>query len=228
MGNSRGWEGLIGTPENYAQVIFDVVIALPPAKRLAHLDKTLRIAKVRMPAKKAAWFLSAVQRIVAGGGLPAMRQRLLDAPGRGGKIAFLRRFAGIGEKYGRNIMMDVFHPDFHDAIAVDIRIDKVLRVGGVALSRYEEKEAFLVEVAAEASLLPWELDRTLHHFTDETIAALNGLDLPAVSGHALAEEALQLLDAQESAGMTDRHRAAVRSAIAAAVRSHRGATLGDP
>lgn len=35
----------------------------------------------------------------------------------GGKIAFMKRLAGVGDKYVRKIWMDVYHPDFFDHLS---------------------------------------------------------------------------------------------------------------
>lgn len=226
MGGSGGWEGLIGTPANYARVVFDVIAALPGKKRLAHIERVLRAAKVRWPGQKAGYLVAAHRRITHAGGLAAARQLLLDAPGRAGKTAFLLGFDGIGPKYARNIMMDVFHPDFHDAVAVDSRIERILKISGVVLSTYDAKEAFLVDVARRASLLPWELDRCCYWFRDEVIAGLRGASHPVVSVSMLADDVLSLLDATPTR-LSDSQRKAVRVAIHNVVERHRGSTLAD-
>ena len=68
--------------------------------------------------------------------------------------------------------MDVYHPDFHDAIAVDERIKKITAAMGYSFARYDDHERFYQELAGEASLQPWELDRLLYHFTEHFLVAL--------------------------------------------------------
>ena len=51
------------------------------------------------------------------------------------KIQFLKTFKGIGQKYARNMMMDVYDKDFRDSIAIDARIDGILDKLGLKLSR---------------------------------------------------------------------------------------------
>jgi hypothetical protein len=68
-------------------------------------------------------------------------------------------FMGSGDKYARNIWMDVYDEDFRNAIAVDERIKAVTRALGFAFKRYRDHEAFYCSVATEAGLEPWELDR---------------------------------------------------------------------
>jgi hypothetical protein len=55
---------------------------------------------------------------------------LCTQPGRDGKIAFLKTFHGIGDKYARNILMDVYHREFRDSIAYDERLKKSPRLSG--------------------------------------------------------------------------------------------------
>ena len=174
MGSSRGWVGLIHTPANYERVTFEALEPLSPAERVAETDSAFRDAKMRMPGRKAHWVGSNFERVVEMGGLEAVREALLATPGAKGKIAFLQQFDGIGPKYARNILMDVYHPDFHDRIAIDQRIQKVSRALGVWFEAYEEHERFYIELAAEAGLNGWELDRILYHYTDDVLGALSG------------------------------------------------------
>lgn len=181
MGSSRGWHGLIHTPANYARVTYEALLPLSEAERVEQADGAFRDAKMRMPTRKARWTAANVERVRALGGLAAARQALLEAPGAAGKIAFLKQFDGIGEKYGRNIMMDVHHPDFRDTIAIDVRIKNVLAALGITLSEYEHDEQFLLGVAKDAGLSGWELDRILYNFTADVLAGLSG-DVPVVGG----------------------------------------------
>jgi len=172
MGNSRGWAGLVENEENARRVSYAVVKALQPAKRLAHLDRVLRDAVVRMPTQKANWLVANFQRIERMGGVAKASKAAFDAPGRDAKLAFMLQFDGIGDKYARNIWMDVYHPDFHDAIAVDERIKKITATIGYSFARYDDHERFYQELAADAGLQPWELDRLLYHFNEPILAAL--------------------------------------------------------
>jgi len=61
---------------------------------------------------------------------------------REAKIAFMRRFYGIGDKYARNIWMDAYHPEFHDTIAIDQRIKKETEALGYSLTNYAEHDRF--------------------------------------------------------------------------------------
>jgi hypothetical protein len=164
MGNSRGARGLIGDKSNYERVTFEALALLDATARREELDEVLRLAKVRMPDKKATWLDENFEMIQDMGGPAEVKQKALAQVGKKAKIAFLKRFKGIGPKYGRNIWMDVYHPDFYDAIAVDERIKGISRLLGYDFESYAAHERFYLEVAAEANLQGWEVDRLLYNY----------------------------------------------------------------
>ncbi|WP_121823231.1 hypothetical protein [Halostella salina] len=85
------------------------------------------------------------------------------------KMEFLKQFDWIGDKYARNIPMDLYLEDFREFIAIDSRIEGILRESGYPFEKrdYDNHEQFLQAIAAELGLEPWELDRTLYNFDDE-------------------------------------------------------------
>lgn len=166
MGNSRGWHGLIGNRDNYEQVTFEVLSDLDHYERLKTLNEVLRAAKVRMPGKKAVWLDLNHKMIVEMGGLEEARRQALAQEGKEAKIAFMRKFHGIGDKYARNIWMDVRHPDFRDTIAVDERIKKVTQALGYEFKTFEDEERFYQDMAEEIGISGWELDRLLYNYTE--------------------------------------------------------------
>jgi hypothetical protein len=171
-GNVRGWDGLIGNTENYEKVTYEALSKLSAARRLSRLEETLLKAKVRMPNKKAGWLAENFNRIKEMGGPEAAKEALLSKPDRNEKIKFLKAFSGIGDKYARNIMMDVYHPDFRDSIAIDARIEGITEMLGLEFKKYDEHERFYVEAAHEAGLTGWELDRLMFNFTEEVVEKL--------------------------------------------------------
>ncbi len=175
MGNSRGYDGLFGSPENYARITFEALSPLSPEERLRVLTETLSVATVRMPGKKAIWLATDLERIRNMGGPEKAKAALLSQPGRDAKIAFLKGFAGILDKYSRNIFMNVYHPEFRHCIAVDSRIDSVLEALGLPeIKSYKRREEFLLEVAEMAGIDGWDLDRMLYHFKDQILTGLVG------------------------------------------------------
>jgi hypothetical protein len=175
LGSSRGYKGLIENKENYNRVTFDNLAKLPQQGRHLVLGETLNAAKVRMAAIKAARLAKNFDCIVQLGGPLAAKQDLLSRNGCAAKIEFLRRFAGVGAKYSRNIMMDVYHPDFWETIAVDARVKEVSKCLGISFknNEYEEHERFYLGAAHEAGIQGWELDRLIYSFKEEFLRALS-------------------------------------------------------
>jgi hypothetical protein len=171
LGNERGWDGLIGNQDNYDRVTFDSLSTLSPSERLSVLEQTLRDAKIRYPAMKARWLDRNYEIMCEIGGLEQARAQLLALKGREAKIGFLKQFVGIGDKYSRSMLMDVYDEDFRDVLALDLRIGKVSRELGLSGS-YEQQEAFYVQVAREAGIEGWDLDRILYYHTDDVLKAI--------------------------------------------------------
>ena len=172
MGRSAGWFGLIGTPENYNALCYERIKKIPKNSRLEHVEGICRLAQLRMPAKKAQFICGCFDKLEAEGGYKKAKQKLLSLDGRDKKIDYLLSFPGIGKKYARNMMMDVYHPDFRDSIAVDIRIQSILKELGMELRPYEEQEKFLLEAAHLAGLNGWELDRLMYGYLNEFLVEL--------------------------------------------------------
>src|SRR5438445_5881343 len=122
MGRASGWHGLIGNQANYRRVTYPALTALTPEARAQQVRQVCRAAGIRVPDRKADYILGCFEYVQRLGGPEAAKARLLAEPGRDAKIRFLRTFPGIGQKYARNIMMDVYHEDFRDSIALDARI----------------------------------------------------------------------------------------------------------
>ena len=173
LGNSAGWHGLIGNQSNYQRVTYPAIAALLDSNRLAEVKAVCRAAKIRMPDRKARFILGCFERVRDMGGPEAAKSQLLAQPGRAGKIAFLKALPGIGDKYARNIMMDVYHEDFRDSIAVDSRIQAISEQLGVAFKSYAAHETFYLDVARIAGVNGWELDRLLYNFRSEVESSLN-------------------------------------------------------
>lgn len=170
MGRASGWHGLIGNPVNYAKVQYETLAQLPSEARARQVEETCIAAKLRMPNTKARYILECFQQVRHLGGPEAAREQLLAQPGRDGKIQFLKEFTGIGDKYARNIMMDVYHEDFRDSIAIDARIKAVSETLGLSFQSYADHEAFYLSVANAAGINGWELDRLIFNFQNEFLA----------------------------------------------------------
>jgi endonuclease III len=125
-----------------------------------------------MPDRKGDFIVGCFDRVQLMGGPEAAKAELLAQSGREAKIRWLKSMPGIGEKYARNIMMDVYHEDFRDCIAVDARIKSVSNSLGLSFASYKAHEAFYLGVARQASLNGWELDRLLYNFIGDVQSRL--------------------------------------------------------
>jgi hypothetical protein len=172
MGNSRGWDGLILNQDNYRRVTFDALSGLSEDERLHRLTTVLHDAKVRMPNLKAKQLNTNYKMILSMGGLERAKEMAFAQVGTKAKIAFMKRFIGIGDKYARNVWMDIYHPDFYDNIAIDDRIKQITEAMGYSFSNYHEHEQFFLGIAKEANIQGWELDRLLYHFKDDFLKIL--------------------------------------------------------
>lgn len=78
-------------------------------------------------------------------------------------LRWLRTFPMIGEKYSRNMCMDVAHPLVLDHIALDHRINALCNrvIGAPSSGSYDMRERWLYEVAVDLGINGWYLDRLL-------------------------------------------------------------------
>ncbi len=166
LGRESGWNGLIGDEANYQQITFEALGNVPAANRLAHASDICARAKVRYARRKAKFIVDCYDKIQELGGPLAAKEYLLNLPGRDPKIEFLDSFPGIGEKYARNLMMDVYHEDFRESIAVDSRIQEISTNWKLTFNSYSDHESFYLSVAHAADLSGWELDRLMFGFRD--------------------------------------------------------------
>lgn len=173
LAGSSAYHRIIGEDERpVAELRFEKLLK-DPEKREEALHCKMRAAGVVWSRKKARWAAAAFELIAAEGGPEKVTAELFCRRGAEEKIRFLQRFPGVGPKYARDIMMDAWDPDFRDTVAVDSRLEGVAQAIGVDLeSDYAEKERFFQDVAREAGLTGWELDRTMYEFTDEVYRAL--------------------------------------------------------
>ena len=169
MGRASGAKGLIQNQDNYQRVTFATLDALTSKKREKQVHDVCHAAKVRMPDTKARYILECFDYVKSMGGPEKAKGLLLAQSGKDAKIKFLKTFRGIGPKYARNIMMDVYHKEFRDSIALDVRIKSISRDLGLTFSDsdYTEHEGFYLDVAHSVGLNGWELDRLLFNFGDE-------------------------------------------------------------
>jgi len=188
MGRASGRRGLIENQDNYRRVTYDALAALAPRARRQRVLKVCRAAGIRMPNQKAEYILGCFDHVQRLGGPKAAKAQLLAEAGREAKIRFLDALPGIGPKYARNIMMDVYHPDFRDSIALDVRIHAISAALGLSFASYADHEAFYLGVAKDAGLDGWELDRPLFHFRRDVEARLRAAKLPPTNSRRASSD----------------------------------------
>ncbi len=182
QGNSRGWKRLCSDPVTLRSVEYAVLVPLELSAREAALLAALKKAKVRMQTLKAPQLAANVARIKELGGVEEATKHMLSLPTRDEKFEFMRSFKGIGEKYGRNVYMDIYDPSFRSSIAVDERLKKVARALGFNGKSYKQAEAFYCAIATDAGLEPWELDRLLYWFTDYFLGVVEYTEAEGATG----------------------------------------------
>jgi hypothetical protein len=208
MGNNRGYDGLMLNPANLRRVMWELLKSMTFDQRYNHLRQVLRDATCRRPDQKAQWLSINYECIESMGGLNSARDTMYRLSGQQEKLNFIRQFAGIGEKYGHNIWMDLCDPDFIDSIAIDVRIGHILSALEVDQTDYRNAERALTEIAHKAGLTGWELDRLLFHFLDHFTTAL-GLQinknvshkksLSKISKQVLKNHKVQQMDLSDAA-----------------------------
>lgn len=165
-GGSQGSK-LATDEERFDEVRYDQVLSLDPEERTDHFAEALLDADVRYHEKKSRFLTENVETIKDEGGLEAAQREFKQKDGKEEKIRFLKQLKGIGNKYARNIGMDMYDPDFRDTIAVDNRIKNISEDLGLEFDSYEDEERFYCRVADDVGLEPWELDRLMYNFTEE-------------------------------------------------------------
>jgi len=89
-------------------------------------------------------------------------------------LRWLKTFPMIGDKYARNMCMDVSHPLILDHIALDHRIHALcdLVEGAPARIPYQRREGWLRGIAGALGINGWYLDRLLFGRYEEIKAAI--------------------------------------------------------
>lgn len=178
-GGSVGWDRLSSDPRLLASISYSALKRLATGSREARILETLRRAKIRMQSIKAPRLAANFTRIERMGGVTRATKYMLGLSTHDEKYQFIRTFAGIGTKYGRDIWMGICDPSFRFTVAVDARLKRVARALGFQQRGYAATEEFFRAIARDASIDPWELDRLLYEFTDELLA---GIEQPPMRG----------------------------------------------
>jgi hypothetical protein len=149
-GGSARWDRNVA-PRYDAELSWAVVDPLLADERKRRFETVGRFWR-----RTANWLETVYQHIRDTGGPARIRQALapMDAET---VISFWTAFPDVGEKYARNIMMDIYDIRFRDGrFAIDSRIKSLLPgLGYQSRARYGAQEAFLDGLASEVGVRGW-------------------------------------------------------------------------
>jgi len=157
------WDALFGDCPN------DVEAAATRLEALSHRFLAPRRAGRTRPA-----LLATFRRFHAVGGPEVIARTWMGHNRTETLLGWLKTFPMIGDKYSRNMCMDVAHPLVLNHVALDHRLNALCdRVEGAPpATPYGPREAWLLGLAAELGVNGWHLDRLLFGRYDEIGAAL--------------------------------------------------------
>jgi hypothetical protein len=182
-GSSRGARRL-----NFDALAYEKLSSLDSEKRRSLVESEFKAAGLRYATKKIDYLLYNFCLVAEKGGVDAANRAVLDdSHGPEAKKKALMEYKGIGKKYAYNIMMDAYHPEFHDSIAVDQRIKNISKELGVPANKYDEYVNFYQNAASEIGIDPWDLDRVLYKFQKPVLESLRAGTRPTAE---MAQEAL--------------------------------------
>ncbi len=173
MLNNRGYKSLMLNEENYRKLGWKSLKAMEKSERFTHINIVLSKANVRISETKAKWLVENIEKIEKIGGIEAVLEQKRALHEKSEKLDFFRQFSGIGEKYARNIWMDLYDSDFYESIAIDSRLQRIYELLEISIVDYAKAERDMLDIAHEAGLTGWELDRLLFHFTDYFISIIS-------------------------------------------------------
>jgi hypothetical protein len=173
-GGSARWERNVA-PRYEAELFWTVLDGLSAGAR------RLRFESVGRFWRRTADWLEAVYRHICGNGGPTVIRAALATLDAEAVISFWKTFPDVGDKYARNIMMDIYDSRFRDGrFAVDSRIMSLLPdLGYQGRNRYSDQEAFLTALAYEVGIEGWELDRLLYTSTNHNCGGAPLMGAPA-------------------------------------------------
>jgi hypothetical protein len=156
-GGSWRWEKSV-KPRYEDELSWSAISELAAEERRVRLETVGRFWR-----QTAIWLEHAYLNVHAAGGPLAVRERLSQMSAND-VINYWKSFKGVKDKYARNIMMDIYHPNFRkDFFAIDSRLEALLPILGYAGQRnYLSMERFLLDLSREVGLNAWDLDRLLY------------------------------------------------------------------
>lgn len=169
QGRSSAADEFLNNASIYNLVKLEYLDSLSESERMDSVTKAVTRGGLRFPDKKAKYIISAFHKIKKLGGLSIVKQKIDNSESAKTIIQFLKTFDGIGDKYSRNLMMDIYHPKFKNFIAIDERIKNISLANNLPFKEgdYDEHEAFYLAIARSLKIEGWELDRLMYHYSSE-------------------------------------------------------------
>lgn len=171
LGGSANWDSRI--KKRRGEFSWASVSSLNNAARGALFHE---LPNARFRTKVERYIESAFQRIRAKGGPAAVRAEYNALSSSEQRIAYFMLFDGIGEKYGRNIPMDIYDPLVRSSFALDHRLKSILaQLTGKSSMSYRQGEDFLQAVAHDLEIDGWTFDRVLYARYKQIMSDLEAL-----------------------------------------------------
>lgn len=127
--------------ERYERVAFETIEQMDPEHRREKIRERLLDANVSMQNKKTDAMIKNFELIKTDHWDPAGLKDAFQALEDGDeKVRFLQQFNQIADKYGRNIGMDLYHPDFRNYFVIDSRIKRILEAVGYDVEEHDDYE----------------------------------------------------------------------------------------
>jgi len=166
---AEGGADLVSWDALFADAPGDAAAAEARLEALSHRFLSPRRASRTRPA-----LLATFRRFHAVGGPDVVARTWMGHTRTETVLGWLKTFEMIGDKYARNMCMDVAHPLILDHIALDHRIHEICdRVEGApAKAPYRLREGWLRGIAGSLGVDCWHLDRLLFGRYEEISAAL--------------------------------------------------------
>lgn len=176
-GGVRSWDAFLA--EGGADLIsWDPLFAGTPGDAdaaAARLDAlSHRFLAPRRASRTRPALLATLRRFHAVGGPDVVARTWMGHKRTETVLGWLKTFPMIGDKYARNMCMDVSHPLILDHIALDHRIHALcdLVEGAPARIPYRSREGWLRGIAGGLGINGWYLDRLLFGRYEEIRAAI--------------------------------------------------------
>lgn len=172
-GNSRYAE-LMEDEALYSTVVYKAMARISDDdERYEVLLSAFTEAGLRYNTDKAQYMTNNYKLIQEKGGVLEAKQEYLTQPDKKEKMRFWKAFHGIGDKYARNIPMDLYDEHFRDEVALDARLIGIACKLGFTDSEarsYDVMTPFFREVAVacnmkiEMKIELWDIDRVLYNY----------------------------------------------------------------